>query len=466
MKNTCTLQLHAHGTWHDVASVRLFGVESEGWKAKTYSGYTVEWAVEHIHAADAHALCARWPVGLEALQVPHWPVFLIDMLPQGFGRQELLRRIGQPPTAGVVADWPLLLAGAGNPIGNLRVKEAAQWLSANAGGVRGFTDDEVAQRGDEFAEHLASHGLFVAGSSGVQGEWPKVLLTRAEDGLLYLDHTLPDARATEHYIVKFGRGTDPQLASILQHEAPYMALAARLGLRVHAPLVLRQRALFIPRFDRQINRPIYHPTNDPTNPTVVTRLAQESIATLTGLPGFDALPNHDQVCLGLMRHCTHPQAEVLEYLKRDVANLALGNKDNHARNTAVQRDFDGRIALTPLYDFAPMVLHPDGIARRIRWEGNDGGQPDWGRVLDRVCALGEQVQAEAPVKRGTGPRRKGPKPATASVQRAPLVEGLKAMAPTLAHIAAEGEAMGLEAGLLNHLRPGILTLAQQLAALA
>ena len=382
MKDTCTLQLHTHGTWHDVASVRLHGKENEGWKARTYSGYAVEWAFAHAGATDAHALCAGWPVGLEPLQVPHWPVFLIDLLPQGFGRQELLQRIGQSPLAGVHADWALLLAGAGNPIGNLRVKEAAEWLAAHAGAQRGFTDDEVAQRADGFSEYLASHGLFVAGSSGVQGEWPKVLLTRAEDGLLYLDHTLPDARARQHYIVKFGRGTDPQLARILRHEAPYMAIAQRLGLRVHAPLVLRQRALFIPRFDRQVHG------------GVVTRLAQESIATLTGTPGFESVPSHDQVCAALMQHCTNPQNEVLEYLKRDVANLALGNKDNHARNTAIQRDLNGHIALTPLYDFAPMYLHPDGIARRIRWEGNDGGQPHWGRVLDCVCELAEQVHKQ------------------------------------------------------------------------
>ena len=136
------------------------------------------------------------------------------------------------------------------------------------------------------------------------------------------------------------------------------------------------------------------------------------------------------------------------------AKTYLGNKDNHARNTAVQRHFNGRIALTPLYDFAPMVLHPDGIARRIRWEGNDGGQPDWGRVLDRVCALGAQVQQER--------RKKGPSP----VQRMPLVEGLKAMVPALERIADEGEAMGLDAAVLNHLRPGILAQARELAALA
>lgn len=442
MKKSCTVQLHAYGTWHDVAGVSLLDTETEGWKARTYSGYAVEWAFEHAGAADAHAICAQWPVGLEPLQVPHWPVALIDMLPQGFGRQELLRRIGQSPSAGTVADWDLLLAGAGNPIGHLRVKEAAEWLDANAGPQHGFTDEEVAQRGDEFSEYLASHGLFVAGSSGVQGEWPKVLLTRAQDGLLYLDHTLPDEHAVEHYIVKFGRGTDARMASILRHEACYMDIARLLGLRIYAPLVLRERALFIPRFDRQVSD------------GMVIRLAQESIATLTGMPGFEAVPSHDRVCLDLIRHCTNPQDEVLEYLKRDVANLALGNKDNHARNTALQRNFHGHIALTPLYDFAPMYLHPDGIARRIRWEGNDGGQPDWVRVLDRVCELGEEVQRE----RG--------KNTPVLLKRTSLVEGLKTMVPALERIADEGEALGLDAEVLAHLRPGILARAKELVALA
>ena len=442
MKSACTLQLHAHGSWHDIASVSLLGAETAGWQARTYTGYTVEWAFEHPGARDGHAACARWPVGLEPLEQPHWPVFLIDMLPQGFGRQELLRRIGRAPGAGVEADWPLMLAGAGNPIGNLRLKEAAAWLHAQDAGrpLRGFTDDEVAQRGDGFSEHLAAHGLFVAGSSGVQGEWPKVLLTRADDGLLYLDHTLPDARAVQHYLVKFGRGTDRQLARILRHEAPYMDLARRLGLRVHAPLVLRERALFIPRFDRVVHG------------GAVIRLAQESLATLTGLPGYEAVPSHDQVCAALIRHGTDPQAEVLEYLRRDIANLALLNKDNHARNTAVQRDFDGRITLTPLYDFAPMYLHPDGIARRIRWDDNDHGAPDWRRVLDRVMAL----DACARDRRGHPERR---------LDRDALVAGLQTMVPALREIAASGEALGLDADVLAQVRPHLQAQADALAAL-
>jgi serine/threonine-protein kinase HipA len=438
MHPSCTIQLHANGAWHDVASVSLSGPASAGWRCPSYSGYAVDWAFRHQGATDAHALCARWPVGIEPLQAAHWPGFLIDLLPQGFGRRELLRRLGLSPISDAAADWELVLAGAGNPIGNLRVKEAAEWLEAHAGSLKGFTDDEVAERGEDFAEHLASHGLFVAGSSGVQGEWPKILLTRADDGLLYLDHSLPDQRAVEHYIVKFGRGPDPQLASILRHEAPYMRIAALLGLKVHAPLQFRTRALFIRRFDRVVEA------------GTVKRLAQESIATLTGLPGFDIVPSHDQVCRELIRHCTHPQVEILEYLKRDIANLALGNKDNHARNTAIQRDFDGRIALTPVYDFAPMYLHPDGIARRIRWENNDEGRPDWHRVIERVCQIAGELR-EDDRRHDSGKARDRPE-----LTRAPLVTGLRALAPVLERIASDGESLGIEPEVLAHLRPGLL----------
>lgn len=448
MSTQCTLQLHAENAWHDVGSVSLFGPEQEGWKARTYAGYAVDWAVEHTAARDANAFACRFPVGLEPFEQAHWPVFLIDMLPQGYGREELLRRIGMAPTAGIEADWQLLLSGAGNPIGNLRVKEAAQWLAERSGATRGFTDEEVAARGEQFTEHLAQHGLFVAGSSGVQGEWPKLLMTRADDGLLYLDHTLPDTRARRHYIVKFERGTDAQLASILRHEAPYMSLAAMLGLRVHGSLQLSRRALFIPRFDRIIAK------------DRVVRLAQESIATLTGIPGFGAVPSHDEVCRQLLAQCTHPEAEVLEYIKRDVANLALGNKDNHARNTALQRDFQGNIALTPLYDFAPMYLHPDGIARRIRWEDNDAGQPDWKRVVDRVCALADEAITQQP-------RRKRRKLQPGNVlRRDALIQGMKAMVPALRRIATQGPELGLDAAVHAHLLAGIENQARQLEALA
>lgn len=438
MRDTCTLQLHLDGAWHDAGSTSLFGPAASGWQTRTYTGYAADWAVSQIGRRDAAAFSCRTPVGLKALELPHWPVFLVDALPQGFGRGELLKRLQLPSTAQAEADWPLLLAGAGNPIGNLRIKEAADWLKARTDAVQGFTDDEVARRGEDFAEHLASHGLFVAGSSGVQGEWPKILLTRGRDGLLYLDHTLPDEEAVDHFIVKFGRGMDPDLARILRHEAPYMQAARLLGLRVHADLVFRERALFIPRFDRRVEAS--------ATGHRVTRLAQESIATLTGKVGFITVPSHDEVCRQLLLRCTDPQAEVLEYLRRDVANLALGNKDNHARNTAIQRDAQGRVHLTPLFDFVPMYMHPDGIARRIRWEANDSGAPDWARVLDAVC---QPAGGRAP----------------AQLDRDRLANGLRSMASALLLVRDRGESIGIESGVLQHLTPGIEAQVRQLEKL-
>lgn len=437
MKESCIIQLHANGQWTDIGSVSLTAPAENGWRASTYSGYDVSWAVEHIGARDAFAFSSQFPVGVVDFPKETWPVFLIDMLPQGFGREDLLRRLGLPETAAESADWRLLRAGGGNPIGNLRIKAAAEWLEQHKGPLRGFEDEEVAAREEDFAEFLAGHGLFVAGSSGVQGEWPKLLLTRADDGLLYLDHTLPDDRAREHFIVKFGRGRNERLAQILRHEAVYMDIARMLGLRVYAPLYLKNRALFIPRFDRRVYG------------GGVERLGQESIASMTGKAGFGVVPSHDEVCRALVRICANPQAEVLEYLMRDVANLALGNKDNHARNTALQRDFDGGIALTPLFDFAPMYLHPDGIARRIRWEGNDAGRPDWARVVEAVCA------ASTPEKGESHP----------PLDRQLLVDGLRAMIPILRDVADRGTEFGIEADVHRHLQPGINEQALQLESL-
>ncbi len=428
MTEECTIQLYASDRWHDVANTTLFGQAELGWRTPTYTGYATEWALEHAGARDAWALGSQFPVSLVPLKFGHWPVFLIDMLPQGYGRGELLRQLGLPETMEATADWLLLLAGAGNPIGNLRVKEAAQWVAERSGPVRGFSDEEVAARSEDFMHYLSLHGLFVAGSSGVQGEWPKVLLTRARDGLLYLDHTLPDDEGVEHFIVKFGRGANERLAAILRHEAPYMTIAKHLGLRVHAPLTLREQALFIPRFDRvQVAGRL-------------VRLGQESLAALTGRAGFGVAPSHDEACVKLARTCGHPAREVLEYLRRDVANLALGNKDNHAGNTAIQRDFDGAIQLTPVFDFAPMYLHPDGIARRIRWQGKEQETPDWNAILEEVCEA-------------------------CDLPKEPLVAGLRAMVQPLLDVAREADAFGLEPEVQEYLLPGIHAQARALELL-
>ena len=430
MEPTCNLELYLDGAWRTVAAVELNGDPAKGLDAPTVLAYTSVHAVDYLGRRDAAALSAALPVSLMLDSLPNWPAFLVDLLPQGYGRREVLKQLHRPEYAEREADWALLLAGAGNPVGNLRVREAHDWAVQRSGATAcGFTMDEVARRAGDFNEYLAQHGLFLAGSSGVQGEWPKILLTRACDGLFYLDHTLPDHQADEHFIVKFGRGDDARLADILRLEAPYMQLAAMLGLNVHKPLTLLDRALFIPRFDRAVVD------------GAVLRHGQESVAAFCGLTGFGVAPSHNEVCRRLGLWASDPLADVIEYVRRDIANVALGNKDNHGRNTAIQRRQDGTVTLAPLFDFAPMWLHPDGIARKMRWQHDDGGAPQWASAIAQAAqaACIEEEQVRAGVRTMAAP--------LAQVYQAALDLGideqdfLKPLEKSLLHVRAQLEAL-------------------------
>lgn len=165
------------------------------------------------------------------------------------------------------------------------------------------------------------------------------------------------------------------LNTILQLESAWMELARFLGLRFHESLILDQRALFIKRFDREcIN----------SDQPVVARYAQESLYSLCQRSRFGERLSHNEVCKKLAAACTDPLQEIIEYLKRDIASVALGNTDNHARNTAIQLRENGWVGLTPLFDFAPMALHPDGIARTTRWDFDDSGIPLWQSVISQT----------------------------------------------------------------------------------
>jgi serine/threonine-protein kinase HipA len=376
MDQYCTLQIYQEDEWLDCAIVEIVGQQQTGWQAATRTSYLFEYAISYMNLSDGHALAYHLPVNVQNTLQSTWPAFLMDLLPQGYGRKELLRQLNFSENTQEQADWALLKAGAGNPIGNLRIKEAYEWLQGQfpVQQNHGFSLDQVVERQENFIESLASYGLFIAGSSGIQGEWPKLLLTQGHDDLFYLDHTLTDHQVKQHWLVKFSRGSDQNLDKILMHEALYMKIAQYLGLRVHQELELHGKTLFIPRFDRKIID------------GKVERIAQESIASLGGKAGFGVRMIHNQICSLLMQCCTEPKQEIFEYLKRDLANVALGNKDNHTRNTAIQRFNNGIIQLTPLFDFAPMWLHPDGIARTTRWERDDhGGMPIWHSVIEQIA---------------------------------------------------------------------------------
>ena len=360
----CTLQVFLDDRWVDCAQIELNGGLCQ-WN------YLVMYAVEHTDAP----LSLAEPVDINIRAARTMPAFLYDLVPQGAGRGFLLSELKL--SDGPNADFALVRAGAFNPIGRIRVAEAVDYFEAHvarhpdARGLPGLTIDEVVLRSAQFKETMFLHGMLGTGTTGVQGAAPKYLLTRDRAGLLHGDAVLPDADAAEHLIAKLPRGNSPADDKVLRNEAAYMRVAAALGIRTHTDLpTLHGDVLLIPRFDRIVRD------------GKVVRLHQESVASILGLSGFELRPSLFEVVAGIRKVVTDPAAETLEFIKRDVLNLALRNTDNHARNTAVQR-VDGQVRLTPLFDFAPMYLDPELIPRALRWYAPDSRVEltDWADVL-------------------------------------------------------------------------------------
>jgi serine/threonine-protein kinase HipA len=369
----CTIERFINGHWTPAATVQGNTEVGEGHLGTTLLEYLPTYAVTYSDRSDAAIACG-YEVGFEFYREPTWPAFLLDLLPQGAGRRRILADLGvRPAQDGTAVDWQVLLSGAGYPIGNLRIAEALAPVPAHP--HRGFTRNEILARHETFIEYAKSHGAPMAGSSGVQGEAPKFLLTVDAEGYWHGDGALPDVRARTHYLVKFPRGKTENDYRILRNEAGYYEAARWFGLRVGPSLLYENDVLFVRRFDRAVTH------------NTVERYGVESLYSLARVTDFGIPVSHDLLVGALAKYSSDPQADLVEYVMRDVLNVALLNTDNHGRNTAVLKK-NGQIRLSPLYDFAPMFLDDAGIARVCRWEGNaeHGGIPIWGRVAERLGA--------------------------------------------------------------------------------
>jgi serine/threonine-protein kinase HipA len=295
-------------------------------------------------------------------------------MPQGHARRKLAEHLGLAEGSRA-SDLPLLLRSATGGIGNIRIKEAADAEVERLRGVerQGVTEAEILERSDRFMEVADRFGMLASGSSGLQGEWPKVSMTQANDGLYYPDSFVSDEEAVRHVIVKLVRSNEPADRIILEGEALYSRIAQEIGLNISEPSTNAEGVLIIPRFDR---------TKSEGGGTV--RLGQESLVSAVGVADFGHVGTHETYIDVLRQYSADPFADIVEYLKRDIANLALGNPDNHGRNSALSKHKDGTIRLSPLFDFAPMRLAKEGIVRSTRWAMmRDAGRdhlPDWKRV--------------------------------------------------------------------------------------
>ena len=373
-----TVQTWLGGGWHDAAKV-TFHEPEKGHRGSTTTTYLLDYFVQHAcvdavssPVVDERALSVRMPVG-EDIWLPTWPAFLMDMLPQGPARILLGRAIGLNAVL-PSSEVELLAYAAATPVGNLRIAEAAG-KTARPPDMQGIHLDDVLSRSERFVAFASSLPWASPSSVCLQGEWPKLLLTMTDDGMLFPDAAVPDADAKQRYVVKLARSRDPRDSLILEIEVLYARLAADIGLRVLSGHMGGQGVIMIPRFDR-----------DATDGSV--RHGQESLVAALGIAEFGHLAEHEQYLSVISGVSADPASDRLEYLRRDLVNLALGNDDNHGRNTALAKSC-GKVRLAQVFDLAPMKLSGKGVARSSKWSclrngGNDYG-PDWRQVAASVA---------------------------------------------------------------------------------
>lgn len=377
----CDIEIFQRGIWAKAASFELNdpGAVDKGVLGSGFFEYDLDYALDHLNAGGIDAVSCRFPVDFEYRRLSGWPAFLLDILPAGANRRFFLNELGieNRPSA----DWPLLLKGGGNPPGNIRIAQAAP-PSQKAFSHEGFRYEEVLDRGEDFIEYARENNAPVAGSSGAQGEAPKFLLTQDRGGRWHSDGALPDDLAHRHWLVKFPRGKQQSDRDILRNEGAYHRVARKAGLRVGAPVRHDVDVLFVPRFDRE------------TVEAGVHRLGLESLASLSDVASFGAPVSMETLCGAISRFSSDPAADIQEFVFRDVLNVAMGNTDNHGRNSAVLKTLDGAVRLAPFFDFAPMFLDDQGIPRICRWTGAEsGGMPDWGDAVEGLKAFGMDAKA-------------------------------------------------------------------------
>lgn len=373
-----TIQIYIAGKWITAGEFDLPDAEiSKGIGGAGYFEYETDYAIAGlVDELPYKRVGLRYPVNFELYAEKQWFAFLLDILPSGAGRRVWARRLDLPDNQS--SDWQLLLHGAGNPPGNIRVKEAV--IEHRLDNHPGFDKEDIISKQADFIEYAESMGAVVAGATDVAGDAPKFLISRDHNGRWHPDGGLADKEIMDSWLVKFPRGKELRDKTVLRNEAPYYEVARHFGIRTGKPLEFIGNALFIPRFDRKTGNPF-------------VRHGLETLASAAGIATYGRRGNHLELCQAIVAFSSSPLGELFEYLSREILNCALRNTDNHPRNTSLIKYAEDRIELSPLYDFAPMFLDPEGISRATRWEGMEitSGRPDWSAI---AAALGEWVSPD------------------------------------------------------------------------
>ena len=105
-----TLEIYRGGAWRSAATLAPFD-EQTGLGGACRFDYLVDYAIDYAgpDTSAAAGLSCRYPANFQHYRLEHWPAFVLDLLPSGYGRRQWLEQLKLRD--GPAADWSLLLRG-------------------------------------------------------------------------------------------------------------------------------------------------------------------------------------------------------------------------------------------------------------------------------------------------------------------------------------------------------------------
>lgn len=380
-----TIQIFVDSEWQDAA---LLDVKEprKGRESLSLLAYDFDYALRYLDRNDLAGCSLAYPVMLiGSHRAQPWFGFLDDIMPAGASRRYWITQLGLQGKSTAEQDYLLLKSGTIAPVGNMRIKESLPSLPASSQlHNQRFPAEWVIERDSDFLEYAQQMGAASGGATGAGGEAPKLLIRSTVDHQVWIDTWQDDLHCQDqHYLVKYPRGARREIdCDILRAEYHFYHELASLGIETIATETMRlcegrhYPSLWLPRFDVA-----FHDGRK-------TLYGMESVYSLLHKPPGSYL-NHFEVLHQLTRLLVLSEAQrarfVIEWVKRDMLNIAFGNSDNHGRNSAILKKPDG-IWLAPVYDFAPMKADPEGVVRTTQWGSpfEEGGRYQWHLIAEAL----------------------------------------------------------------------------------
>jgi serine/threonine-protein kinase HipA len=390
-----TLQLFIESQWQDAALLEMPASEAGRTGPATLGYEPPSYALEWMDYDDEHAVSLNYPVDLmQTYRAKPWFSFLDDIMPAGASRRYWVNQLDIAMLPPAQQDFRLLKEGTIAPVGNMRIKESVpEPVAGSQLESMRFSTKDVIERDSDFMQYAQQRGAAAGGATGAGGEAPKLLLRCSQDDKIWIDTYQNDTiNQDQHYLVKFPRGNRIQDdCDILRAEFHYNHELAALGqdtISTHGMRLIegdRYPSLWLPRFDVGFENGNMERYGLESIYSVLGKQAGASINHFSAIDTVVKKLDH-QHNLVVNKHAFDRKKFVIEWVKRDLLNVAFGNSDNHGRNTALIKRPSG-IGLSPIYDFAPMKADPEGVIRSTTWGSpfEEAGRFDWIAIAKQLA---------------------------------------------------------------------------------